>query len=118
MNDKQLEKYQKLHRLQMKYISELPDRLSVILLQWEQFNKTKQAGLIVELSREVHNLAGSAGTFGFSKLSEQARALEKTLRQFNAGEVEEKSVMEPISQALKELERLSECEPEFSYDRS
>lgn len=45
----------------------------------EQLQALSSAGHLAELIRELHTLAGSAGTFGLRQLGEAARATENHL---------------------------------------
>lgn len=79
-NDQQ---QQMLKLLRENYAVALPERLVVLQQYWQALlaakttEKRKDAGEL--LLREVHSLAGSAGTFGFPELGEQAKQLESFL---------------------------------------
>lgn len=67
----------KLSALRIQYINKLPERLQKLEQCWQGLDKDFNA--LSEFHREVHSLAGSGGTFGFSELSQTARILERTL---------------------------------------
>lgn len=66
-----------LKALRESYVQQLPTRLSDIEQHWQTQRET---GAINDQSREllrlIHSLAGSGASFGFSAISECARALE------------------------------------------
>jgi diguanylate cyclase (GGDEF)-like protein len=116
MTDKRLDKHAKLKRLQVRYIAELPDKVSVLQTAWNQLQADKDQDVARELCRQVHNLAGSAGTFGFSTLSEQARSLEKVLVQLQGEYDLDRGKQETITKALLEIDLLVQRGPELIYN--
>lgn len=73
-------KLNKLKMLQESYGRELPQRMEALQTVFQQVrDHPEQRRVIQELHRLIHNLAGSAGTFGYAQLSEQARLLEHQL---------------------------------------
>jgi diguanylate cyclase (GGDEF)-like protein len=72
---------QRLKALQERFRLQLPHRLHVLEQALAACRSDDADGAARdELLRCVHNLAGSAGSFGFPELSERARALEAQLR--------------------------------------
>lgn len=71
---------QKLSEARVKYVNTLPGKISEITLIWNQLNKIQWRNeVMLKMQNLAHNLAGSGGSFGFPKLSEQARILEHAL---------------------------------------
>ena len=72
----------KLAKLKQKYGSELPNKISSVEAAfapalagpWEE-------QICATAYRQIHSLAGSAGTYGFTEISEVARAAEALLKQ-------------------------------------
>ena len=63
------------------YIAELPRKITDLNLAWNDAQANDWQPVQVQvLHRLVHNLAGSGATFGFSVVSDCARALESALR--------------------------------------
>ena len=71
---------QKFAQLKADYIAQLPKKLSAILDGWNALRNHHSTETINLLQRDVHNLIGTSGTFGFLALSQAARNLEVTLR--------------------------------------
>jgi HPt (histidine-containing phosphotransfer) domain-containing protein len=59
------------------YRDALPNRLAEIASCWDRIRHG--SGDVATMRRLVHNIAGSAGTFGFSALGDKARELEQIL---------------------------------------
>ncbi len=70
------EKALSLRALQERFSKLLPQRIADIQNQWEA---CAEGGDSSELFRSIHSLAGAAGTFGFHRLGEQARTLERLM---------------------------------------
>ena len=67
------------------YQRTLPDKLTQLQALWQAVDAGgPNAPPLVDLERQAHTLAGTAGTLGFRELSLAARALELLLEQ--AGE--------------------------------
>ncbi len=84
-----------LHALQARFSAQLPQRLADIDHHWQM---CRAGGDSEELYRLVHSLAGAAGTFGFHRLGEQARALEQLIIQNkeNVSRCAELSIIEHV----------------------
>ncbi len=93
------DKTAKLRELQRRFGAQLPQRLADIQHHW-------QACLVgddnEELYRLVHSLAGAAGTFGFHRLGEQARALEQLLLR-NKGSIKRCPELPVIEDVIADL---------------
>lgn len=73
-------KLDKLKALQDSYGRELPQRIDALQVVCQQLQHAlEQPRMLQELHRLVHSLAGSAGTFGYTELSDQARRIELDL---------------------------------------
>jgi len=73
------ETLQKLQQLQKKFIAELSERISGIKIQWLNYVEIDNDEAKKDIKILLHNLAGTAGTFGYLELYEKARRLEKML---------------------------------------
>ena len=67
--------------LQQSYAAQLPDKIGAIESCWRalqegHWDQTAHA----QLHQLTHSLAGSGGTFGYTQLSQQARAIEELLK--------------------------------------
>ncbi len=70
----------KLQALHEAYAAQLPERLAAIDACRVRLRRGEDsAGQLHALHRLLHSLAGSAGSFGYARLGEQARALELEL---------------------------------------
>jgi len=73
-------KIAKLGALRAAFAAALPERLEAIEACWRTAYAAKTWGdAHTELTHLAHSLAGSAGTFGFRRLGEKAKALEEIL---------------------------------------
>ena len=73
---------EKLEALRLEYQQMLPTKLENILALWQTIKKQKELGeSMEEFYRQVHSLAGSGTTFGFSRLSSAAKELERGIRE-------------------------------------
>lgn len=63
-----------LAELRLAFVRRLPGQLA-------RFESLLEASSLAELEREVHSLAGSAGSFGYPDIGRAARGLEDLLRQ-------------------------------------
>lgn len=78
----------RLRALRESYAADLPGKLDEIHRYWQQLATAQWSVELIEaLHLRIHTLAGSGGTFGFNRLSEQARAVERVLKRC----IEEKS---------------------------
>lgn len=107
------DKRNKFHHLQQKYITQLPDKLAAIHAHWTAFRNRKEdsAGHFVELKRLVHSLAGSAGTFHFYRLSEEASTTEGLLAKIK-GRIVTDAQLEHLDNVFEYLRILADKGPE------
>lgn len=100
----------RLQALRDDFAAQLPQRIGAIEDAWlTRAAATPDA--LHELYRKVHSLAGAAGTFGMSDLSDQARRVEDDLRPLLKGDT---AVVETaatdISAGIARLRRMIEAE--------
>lgn len=69
-----------LMELEAQFARKLPDRLRDIAAAWTEFNLDRDTARAGQLYRLVHQLAGSAASFGYGELGQRARALDERLR--------------------------------------
>lgn len=74
------DKLNKLNKLRLKFLYELPERSKKVNQALDDFCESNKHDSDKSLHMLLHSLAGSSGTFGFSKLSEQARKCELLLQ--------------------------------------
>jgi CheY-like chemotaxis protein len=73
--------YDPLAALTADYRNKLPRRRLSLLALWDRLPEDGAAsGVAPELRLQVHRLAGSAGAYGFERLSQAARALDQGLK--------------------------------------
>lgn len=71
--------------LQEKFMAVLPERIAAIKNGWEHVKQQPEdTENLTELYRNAHSLAGSAGTFNFSRVGERAKDLELLLKQYRS----------------------------------
>ena len=106
--DKHKLKSVKLQALLAAFGTQLPERLAAIRHLWaevqEHPNGEPQDS---EFYRQIHSLAGSAGTFGYHQLGACARQLEQFLLQKKAVAYSDSDNIRTIDSALTQLELLA-----------
>ena len=108
MVDKKAAKAAKFRVLQGTFTAQLPDRLATMRQVWiETQAHTDNAAPRQEFQRQVHSLAGSAGTFGYSRLGERARQVEDLLLQFAEEAFNDADTTKAIVTGLEELEAIA-----------
>ena len=102
MPEAKKDKTEKFRQLQADYAAQLPDKVEQLNQAWQvveldsDSNDSVSADAFAQLKSVVHNLAGSAGTFGYGALSDVARELELMLTkldEFKACTAEDKSAI-------------------------
>ena len=96
---------QQLASLQLEFASSLVQRVEQVI---EDLNSlSTQANPVTSLQdifRQIHSLSGSAGTFGFSSLSEQLRQLELILKEYyNEQSLPDAKTTDFLNQGLQKL---------------
>jgi HPt (histidine-containing phosphotransfer) domain-containing protein len=80
--------FARLRALNDKFAAGVPDTLAKLQAARLAFDpEAPDAALVKEIHQILHTVAGSAATFGFRVLGQQARALEQRLRVLMAFEV-------------------------------
>ena len=87
--------------LRTRYIGKLKDRRIEIagFLSLCESGQLPEAGALVEMRQKVHSLVGSGATYGFTRISTTARALEMGLQ--SDSEIEA-SILGKLTRALLE----------------
>ena len=105
---------QKLRHLRELFRVQLPARMDGLFsLNQQLAESVKNQQPLIELHQATHSLAGAGGTFGYPRLSDQARILEHTLaRYLRNDEPLDESARQAISAGLEKLLQLSRLSPE------
>ena len=104
----------KLRLLQEKYIAQLPEKMSLIHSSWlAQQLDSNNIKASSDLIRHIHTLAGSAGTFGFSRLSEQARCLEILLNRLLNDTGLNRDILDSVAKTIEQLDFLVSQGPDI-----
>ncbi len=109
------DKQTRLHELQGKYISQLPEKLNAIDTVWQRARDDKDISYLSQLRQFAHNLAGSAGTFGFPDVSAEARKLEELIRCLDFNHGIDSATSEIIADAIQRIVNYVEHGP-TQYD--
>ncbi len=80
MTDSQNELQKRLTALRDAYAAQLPSKLDAIDRLWAELQQRWDPDQATVLHRAIHSLSGSGATFGFARLSEQAREIEIALK--------------------------------------
>lgn len=103
----------KFSALQGQFASALPERLQNIFSLWEQARELQSNDRWDEMLRQVHSLAGSAATFGFPRLGEQALVLESVLQQAIDSQLTAEEVAH-IDEILGQMKAIARSGPEVA----
>ena len=79
MAESMVELENKLSDLRKQFVDGIPARLANIEEQWQALNQGVDGEQRETLIRMVHSFAGSGAIYGFTRISEAARSLEKKL---------------------------------------
>ncbi len=109
-------KQKKLRTLQDKYIAQLPGKLNALNRVWLKALHSDDIAELQQLRQLAHNLAGSAGTFGFPSVSVEAKNLEDTIRDLNDIQDLDNGTKENIADALQRIVSLIELGPTTQED--
>jgi diguanylate cyclase (GGDEF)-like protein len=98
----------KLYESRLNYLKNLPAKISEITLIWNQLNKHEWRNeVLLKMLGLAHNLAGAGGTFGFPKLSEQAKLLELALSEIkDLNQTPDNNIIYKIQDLLFELQKV------------
>ncbi len=95
-----MSEYDPLIALTADYRSKLPRRRLALLALWQRLPSDSDArGIAPELRLQVHRLAGSAGAYGFERLSEAARVVDRMLKVWLATAPEQRT---PVASMVAE----------------
>ena len=106
------ETIKKLQQLQKKFIAELSERISSIKTQWLNYVEIENDEAKNDLKISLHNLAGTAGTFGYQELYKKARHLEKMLDEMEDNKAKSESNAVAIMAGIDDLTRFIEDMPD------
>lgn len=85
MNDKKQTLEERLEALRTAYADQLPTKLDEIATLWSTLNnKDWDWSIAKDFHRYAHTLAGSAPTFGFNHVGQNARRIEHILKEWIA----------------------------------
>lgn len=104
-------KQDKLNKLQDKYIAQLPAKLDALNKIWQTALHDDDPAVLPQLRQLAHNLAGSAGTFGFPVVSVEARKLEETLKENRGQQSINPEFSEAVADGLQRIVSLVELGP-------
>ena len=106
------DKIKRLIDLQNKYIAQLPGKLNALNRVWLKALHDKDAIALSQLGQHAHNLAGSAGTFGFPSISTEAKNLEDLIRNYDKETGLTTTEKEAIADVLQHIVHLVEIGPD------
>lgn len=79
--------HDRLQALRDKYAASIPERLQAVSNALASCRDAgRAAGQLEQLHHTLHSIAGSAGSFGFKWLGDEARRAEQSVRALMAGE--------------------------------
>lgn len=116
MSEQAKKKAAKFRRLQQKYRDQLPERLNEIGEAWHvALASALDSEALTLFHRQLHSLAGSAGTFGYQQLGATARKLESRVIESVQGDRVETLDRETVESMLSQLLQLSSQPPGEVY---
>lgn len=93
--------------LKRSYFDQLPQRILKMKSSWQQLSASNWDSEQYEIfHREIHSLAGSGETFGYRKLSQHARQLEKLFLKTAPASPPHQELAEQLAALLTALEEL------------
>lgn len=108
MSQSDVDFQERLQALREDYVAKLPERIDEIEREWQAIGSGDVAEASQALYRKLHAVTGSAGTFGLTDLSRQARAIEHHLHNLASGvEWLDSSERAVISTGIAQLRRLA-----------
>ncbi|WP_152547664.1 PAS domain S-box protein [Nitrincola lacisaponensis] len=102
-------------KLREQFIAQLPEKMHAIAQQAGCIDLTSPThSELLALHRLLHNLTGSAGTFGLHSLSDMARQTERLLDHLRNTEdkVEQQAIASALSVALQRMDKLARSAPD------
>ena len=94
---------QQLETLRINYVETLPGRLNDIAAKWQQLSDDWQTVSADEFKKMCHTLAGGATTFGFPKITEQARQIENLMFSIEAQSSPDEQKVSALNNMIKQL---------------
>lgn len=96
---------QQLAELRRAYLAQLPQKLAQLNETWLQLQASWTAESTMTLCRQLHSLAGSGSTYGFPRITDEARALEAFIKPCaENGTILPEHVFPPFEQGLAKLQ--------------
>ena len=92
--------------LHEEYLEKIPKKLKTLQELTDKVIEAPERPHIESLKKYLHKIAGSAGSFGYMKVTLVAKRLEKELREIllnNSGDSVDNSLNEKVSSALQEI---------------
>lgn len=83
MNDKHAKIQAQLDAIRVSYIASLKSKRETIEVNWLKLNDEWHADTYDSLYLVIHGLAGSAETFGFPEITQQARVVVNQFKELN-----------------------------------
>lgn len=108
---------QKLEQVRKEYISRLPSEFESLLNLCQNLKKNANSDeLRVDLYRKIHNLTGSAGSFGLHDVSIKARELGVKIKDLKVrNEDLSETVIEVIEEKIREIIELEHIEETLEF---
>lgn len=105
---------QQLALLKIEFASSLASRISQLIKDLTELHQQEDpAACLQDSFRQIHSLSGSAGTFGYHHLSDQARQLELILLEFvNQGSLPDTRTADYLDYGLHKLLKLISAGPD------
>lgn len=100
----------KLSKLRNEYKKNLPDKVNDIITLWKAIQNQPEQDTITLFHRKAHSLHGTAGTYGFEKLSEWAASLEMLASSFSEDPSKINANIEQVDTILTQIQNWSDVE--------
>lgn len=106
--------------LQEAYICDLPNQINIIEYKWEKLVLTKNLDkYMTELIRFFHSMAGTASSFGYAKMGEDARKGESVLKSILSScriSTEAKDTMESCITGMKRTLEVAKNATNYEFE--
>lgn len=100
----------KLDKLRNEYKKNLPDKVNDIITLWKSIQNQPDHDTITLFHRKAHSLHGTAGTYGFEKLSQWASSLERLASSFSENPNLINANIQKVDTLLSQVQDLSDVE--------
>ncbi|RDI38943.1 GGDEF domain-containing response regulator [Aquicella lusitana] len=97
------ETLEKIRKLTADYATQLPAKVRKIEMDWFGVKETGSKVLLERLIKNVHSLCGTAGTYGYTLVSEAARTIEQCLRKIESEGIVNQLELDDLIQDLNQL---------------